>query len=100
MKYRCIIRRYSAFMPGSSAFWTDASLSGLQDRGTATGCTDSVQSKGLQVLNMWREICQLEEEIKEKLVSAVTTTATERRTRDLKVLGDKLSAYPHMFFAT
>ncbi|XP_071337095.1 group XIIB secretory phospholipase A2-like protein isoform X2 [Trachinotus anak] len=56
------------------------SLSGLQD----TGHADSVQFKRLQVLNMWQEIQQLEEEIKEKLVSTVTTTATERRIKDLK----------------
>ncbi|XP_056252346.1 uncharacterized protein C6orf118-like isoform X1 [Seriola aureovittata] len=62
----------------------NVSLSGLQDSGTAIGHTDSVQFKRLQVLNMWREIQQLEEEIKEKLVSTVTTTAIERRIKDLK----------------
>ncbi|XP_044071420.1 uncharacterized protein C6orf118-like isoform X2 [Siniperca chuatsi] len=62
----------------------NASLSRLQDRGTAIGCTNCVQSKRLQVLNTWREIQQLEEEIKEKLVSTVTTTANERRIKDLK----------------
>ncbi|XP_022599642.1 uncharacterized protein C6orf118 homolog isoform X2 [Seriola dumerili] len=61
----------------------NVSLSGLQDSGTAIGHTDSVQFKRLQVLNMWREIQQLEEEIKEKLVSTVTTTTTERRIKDL-----------------
>ncbi|XP_035848582.1 uncharacterized protein C6orf118-like isoform X1 [Sander lucioperca] len=54
-------------------------LSGLQD-----SCTNNLQSKRLQVLNTWREIQQLEEEIKEKLVSSVTTTATEGRIKDLK----------------
>lgn len=50
------------------------------------------------MLNTWREIQQLEEEIKEKLVSSVTTTATEGRIKDLKVLlGHKLSAYIHIF---
>ncbi|XP_038593146.1 uncharacterized protein C6orf118-like [Micropterus salmoides] len=58
------------------------SLSGLQD--TEISCTNSVRSKRLQVLNTCREIQQLEEEIKEKLVSTVTTTATERRIKDLK----------------
>ncbi|XP_070772764.1 uncharacterized protein C6orf118-like [Enoplosus armatus] len=69
--------------PGDSDM-KNTSLSGLQDRGIAIGCTGSVLSKRLQVLNMWREIQQLDEEIKEKLVSTVTTTATERRIRDLK----------------
>lgn len=82
------------FMPDCSVFWTDTSLSGLQDGGTAT---NSVQYKRLQVLNMWSEIQQVEQEIKEKLVSTVTITATERRIKDLKVLGDKLSAYTHIF---
>ncbi|KAK2824143.1 hypothetical protein Q5P01_021318 [Channa striata] len=53
----------------------DSDMNRLQDSGT--GNTSCVQSKRLQVLNMWREIQQLEEEIKEKLVSTVTTTATE-----------------------
>ncbi|XP_032396957.1 uncharacterized protein C6orf118 isoform X2 [Etheostoma spectabile] len=54
-------------------------VSGLQD-----SCTNNLQSKRLQVLNTWREIQQLEEEIKEKLVSSVTTTATAGRIKDLK----------------
>ncbi|XP_040905323.1 uncharacterized protein LOC121189355 isoform X2 [Toxotes jaculatrix] len=62
----------------------NVSLSGLQDSGTAVSHTNSVQFKRLQVLNMWREIRQLEEEIKEKLVSTVTTTATERCITDVK----------------
>ncbi|XP_037638529.1 uncharacterized protein C6orf118-like [Sebastes umbrosus] len=62
----------------------NTSLSGLQDRGTAVSHTDSVQSKGLEVLNTWREIQQLEEEIKEKLVSSDTITATEGCIKDLK----------------
>ncbi|XP_029306230.1 uncharacterized protein C6orf118-like isoform X2 [Cottoperca gobio] len=54
-------------------------LSGLQDRGT-----NSVQSKRLQVLNTWREIQHLEEEMKETPVSSVTNMATERPIKDLK----------------
>ena len=77
---------------------TDAPLSGLRDGGAATGCADTVHSKRLQVLNTWREIRQLEEEIKEKLVSAATTTATERCIKELKVLQDKLSTFPRIFF--
>ncbi|XP_070697660.1 uncharacterized protein C6orf118-like [Pempheris klunzingeri] len=64
--------------------YIDTSLSALQDGGTASGCTDSVQSKRLEVLNMWREIRQLEEEINKKLVSSVTTTANERHMKELK----------------
>ncbi|KAM8738296.1 uncharacterized protein C6orf118-like isoform 1-T1 [Acanthopagrus schlegelii] len=51
---------------------------------TAVGCSDSIQIKRLQVLNTWREIRQLEKQLKEKLVSTTTTTATERRIKDLK----------------
>lgn len=69
--------------------WTDISLSELPD--TAVGCSDSIQIKRLQVLNTWREIRLLEEELEEKLVSTSTTTATERRIKDLKVPQDKLS---------
>ncbi|XP_034753405.1 uncharacterized protein C6orf118-like isoform X1 [Etheostoma cragini] len=54
-------------------------VSGLQD-----SCTNNLQSKRIQVLNTWREIQQLEEEIKEKLVSSVTTTATAGHIKDLK----------------
>ncbi|KAM9345458.1 uncharacterized protein ABDE67_014323 [Symphorus nematophorus] len=59
----------------------NTSLSVLRDGGAATGCTDTVHSKRLQVLNTWREIRHLEEE---KLVSAATTTATEKCIKDLK----------------
>ncbi|XP_044229341.1 uncharacterized protein C6orf118-like [Thunnus albacares] len=58
-------------------------LSGLQDSETANGCTNSVQSKRLQVLNVWKEVQLLEEEIN-KMVSTVTTTVTERCIKDLK----------------
>ncbi|KAE8280484.1 hypothetical protein D5F01_LYC21046 [Larimichthys crocea] len=60
------------------------SLSELQDRGTAISCTTSVQSKRLHVVNVWREIQQLEEEIKEKMVPTAAATATERSIKDLK----------------
>ncbi|KAM8858818.1 uncharacterized protein C6orf118-like isoform 2-T2 [Spinachia spinachia] len=70
---------------------TNASLSGLQDRGLDVGHSSSVQSKRLQVLNTWRENQQLEEELKERPVSSVTTTATQRCIKDLKVVEDKLS---------
>nr|XP_046257382.1 uncharacterized protein C6orf118-like [Scatophagus argus] len=62
----------------------NTSLSALQDREAAIGCTGSIRSKRLLVLNMWREIQQLEEEIEEKLVSIATTTATEKCIKDLK----------------
>lgn len=67
-----------------------ASLSGLKDRGAAAGCKDSVQAKRVQVFDTWSEIQQLEEEIEKKMVSADATEATERRIRDVKVLGDEL----------
>lgn len=88
-----ITRHYGAFMLGPSCVWTDASLSGRRDRGAASGCTGSVQSKRLQVFNSWSEIQQMEEDVTEKLVSTATTMAAERRIRDLKVLGDKLDKH-------
>ncbi|XP_053188612.1 uncharacterized protein C6orf118-like [Scomber japonicus] len=57
----------------------NTSLSGLQD----SSCTNSVQSKRLQVLNVWKEVQQLEVEIN-KMVSTVETTATERCIKDQK----------------
>lgn len=79
--------------------WTNVSLSGLRDTGTSTSYTNSVQFKRLQVLNMWREIQQLEEEINEKLVCTVTTTATEKHIKVLKVLGDKLLILLYIFLS-
>lgn len=69
-----------------------ASLSGLKDGGAAACCKDGVQAKRLQVFDTWSEIQQLEEEIEKKMVSADTIKATERRIRDVKVLGDELGA--------
>lgn len=78
-KYRHIIhssvRRF--LHARSFCVWTDASLSGQQGR--------DVQSKRLEVLNTWREITQLEDEIKERLVSPGRSTAMQRQHRDLKV---------------
>ncbi|XP_069395089.1 uncharacterized protein C6orf118 isoform X2 [Paralichthys olivaceus] len=62
----------------------DSAMKSLPDSGTSLSHSDSVQVKRLQVLIMWREIQQLEEEIKEKLVSTVTTTATEKHIKHLK----------------
>ncbi|GLD68533.1 uncharacterized protein AKAME5_001984600 [Lates japonicus] len=70
----------------------NVSLSGLQDIGTATDTTNSVQFKKLQVLNLWKEIQQLEEEIKERTVSTVTTTATERCIKEIKTQTMRLMA--------
>ncbi|XP_024860964.1 eisosome protein 1 [Kryptolebias marmoratus] len=67
-----------------------ASLSELQDSETAAD--NPVQFKRLQVLNAWKEIRELEEEIREKLVSAVTTAATERRVKDVETERIKLIA--------
>ncbi|XP_071754142.1 uncharacterized protein C6orf118-like [Centroberyx gerrardi] len=55
-----------------------------QDDGTVFVRRDGVQSMRLQVWNVWKEIQQLEKEIEEKMVSATTTTATQRRIRDSK----------------
>ncbi|XP_067380396.1 uncharacterized protein C6orf118-like isoform X1 [Channa argus] len=60
----------------------NTSLSGLQDSGTAN--LYCVQSKRVKVLNMWRENQQLEDEIKEKLLTTVTTTASERCIKVLR----------------
>ncbi|XP_068597697.1 uncharacterized protein C6orf118-like [Brachionichthys hirsutus] len=56
--------------------WTDASV--------VPDATSSVRSKRLQVVKTWREIQQLEGEIEEKLVSADTIAATQRRVKDVK----------------
>uniref|UniRef100_A0A4W6D397 Translin-associated factor X-interacting protein 1 N-terminal domain-containing protein n=1 Tax=Lates calcarifer TaxID=8187 RepID=A0A4W6D397_LATCA len=77
--------------------WTDVSLSGLQDSGTTRGTTNSIQFKKLQVLNLWQEIQQLEEEIKERMVSTVTTTATERRIKEIKVVDQAKTQNPHSY---
>ncbi|XP_065815382.1 uncharacterized protein C6orf118 [Labrus bergylta] len=71
---------------------TDLASSKLGERGTAI---NSVQSKRLQVLNVWREIQQLEEEMKEKLVPAATTTSTERCIKDKKTEIMRLIASNH-----
>lgn len=55
------------------------------ETGADNGCMSSVQSKRLQVLNTWSKIQQMEEEMVEKLVSSATTTAAQRRIRELKV---------------
>ncbi|KAG7230117.1 hypothetical protein INR49_009837 [Caranx melampygus] len=62
--------------------------SGLQ----STDHTDSVQFKRLQLMDMWREIQQLEEEIKESQVSTVTTANTERRIKELRNMENKINS--------
>ncbi|KAM6997201.1 uncharacterized protein LKV04_005925 [Tautogolabrus adspersus] len=74
---------------------TDPSPLKLGDKGTAIDCTDGVQSKRLKVLNMWREVQQLEEEMKEKLVPTSTTTSTERCIKDKKTEIMRLIASNH-----
>lgn len=54
------------------------------DSDTADGCDTTARSNRLQVLCMWTQIQQLEEEIQDKLVSSDITTAIERRVRALK----------------
>ncbi|KAM4607888.1 uncharacterized protein C6orf118-like [Polymixia lowei] len=64
---------------------TERPLPGLlQDDGITVSSVDRLQSKRIQVWNMWKEIQQLEREIKEKMVSVITTAATERSIRDSK----------------
>ncbi|XP_068424496.1 uncharacterized protein C6orf118-like [Clinocottus analis] len=62
----------------------DSDMTSLHDGGAAVVHTSSVRAKRLQVLNTWRENQRLEEELKEKLVSSVTTRAIERCIKDLK----------------
>ncbi|XP_047459493.1 uncharacterized protein LOC125019036 [Mugil cephalus] len=62
----------------------NVSLLELEDSDCAIDCTDSVRSMRFQVLSVWKEIQRLEEEIKEKTVSATTTAAIERRIKDNK----------------
>ncbi|KAM3836160.1 uncharacterized protein C6orf118-like [Diretmus argenteus] len=56
-----------------------------QDNGADVFSTEMVQSKRLQVWDVWKEIQELEKEIKEKMVSKITTTDSERCIRDSKV---------------
>ncbi|XP_030604673.1 uncharacterized protein C6orf118 [Archocentrus centrarchus] len=58
----------------------------------SAGCTDTIQFRRLQVLDVWKEIKQLEEELEEKLVSTVTTTATKGYIRGQKTEIMKLIA--------
>ncbi|XP_030012499.1 uncharacterized protein C6orf118-like [Sphaeramia orbicularis] len=78
----------------------DVKNASLSDSGTTTGGDNSIQSKRLQVLNMWVEIQQLEEMIQEKLVPAATATATERRIRSLKTEIMRLIASNHCLKTT
>ncbi|XP_008320498.1 uncharacterized protein C6orf118 isoform X3 [Cynoglossus semilaevis] len=61
---------------------TDFSM--LQDSETFNRDSNSVWLKRRQVLEVWMEIQELEQDLKEKLVSTVTTTATEKHVKDLK----------------
>lgn len=70
--------------------WTETCPSEPPDEGTVS--TDSVQAKRLQVLNVWRQIQQLEAEIKEMLVCDVTAAATEKSIKAQQVPGDKTFA--------
>ncbi|KAM4591829.1 uncharacterized protein PAE49_018922 isoform 2-T2 [Odontesthes bonariensis] len=70
----------------------NASLTRLQGSGTVFGHADVVQCRRLQVLNVWKEIQQLEMEFRERLVSTDTTAATERRVKDVKTETVKLLA--------
>ncbi|XP_055358314.1 uncharacterized protein LOC114870561 isoform X4 [Betta splendens] len=72
----------SDMMTRSLCVGTEASLSELLDKEAVD--TDGVHTKRLQVLNTWREIQQLEEEIEEKLVCDVTTAATEESIKVLQ----------------
>ncbi|XP_026165453.1 uncharacterized protein C6orf118 isoform X1 [Mastacembelus armatus] len=78
------LQNVPAFTGPDESHMKHISLSELQDNGTANSHANSVQSKRLQVLNAWREIQQLEEEIKEKLVSTIVTTATQKHIKVLK----------------
>ncbi|KAG7511915.1 hypothetical protein JOB18_014257 [Solea senegalensis] len=78
------LQKVPAIMGPLESGMKNISLSGLQDSGMSVRHTNTVQLKRLQVLNMWREIQRLKEEIKEKLVSTDTTAATEKDIEDLK----------------
>lgn len=66
----------------------------LQDSETFNRDSNSVWLKRRQVLEVWMEIQELEQDLKEKLVSTVTTTATEKHVKDLKV-GKAASSVSH-----
>ncbi|XP_029962424.1 uncharacterized protein C6orf118-like [Salarias fasciatus] len=54
-------------------------------RDGAGGRSDGVRVRRLQVRSVWREIQQLEEEMKNKMVSADVTTNMERSIKDKKI---------------
>ncbi|KAL3972204.1 C1q-related factor [Sarotherodon galilaeus] len=76
------LQNISAAMHPKDSDKKNTCQSGLQDTMSVSGYTDSIQVKRLQVMNVWKEIKWLEEELEEKLVSTVTTTATKGHIRD------------------
>lgn len=76
------LQNISAAMHPKDSYKKNTCRSGLQDTMSVSGYFDSIQFKRLQVMNVWKEIKQLEEELEEKLVSTVTTTATKGHIRD------------------
>lgn len=52
--------------------------------------SDVVQLRKLQILNVLEEIQHLEEEIHERMASAVAISATKRRVKALQVLKEKI----------
>ncbi|XP_063348297.1 uncharacterized protein C6orf118-like [Pelmatolapia mariae] len=76
------LQNISAAMHPKDSDKKNTCQSGLQDTMSVSGYSDSIQFKRLQVMNVWKQIKQLEEELEKKLVSTVTTTATKGHIRD------------------
>ncbi|CDQ87466.1 unnamed protein product [Oncorhynchus mykiss] len=72
--------------PDDEGLHKEATLPGLLRPGEGPiSFIDRVQPKRRQVWIMWEEVQLLQKELKEKMVSIITTGATERCIRDSKV---------------
>ncbi|XP_027861914.1 uncharacterized protein C6orf118 isoform X3 [Xiphophorus couchianus] len=67
------------------------SLSRKEDSGMPVDNSDVVQLRKLQILNVLEEIQHLEEEIHERMASAVAISATKRRVKALQDLQNKIT---------
>ncbi|XP_023997101.2 uncharacterized protein C6orf118-like [Salvelinus sp. IW2-2015] len=71
-------------IPEDTGLRKEATLPGLMSPGEGVSFIDRVQPKRRQVWIVWEEVQLLQKELKEKMVSIITTGATERCIRDSK----------------
>ncbi|PWA25765.1 hypothetical protein CCH79_00001508 [Gambusia affinis] len=77
--------------PDKCSSMSKTSWSRKGDSGMSIDDSDIVQVRKLQVLNVLEEIQHLEEEIHERMASAVAIAATERRVKTLQDLQNKIT---------